>query len=201
MSTVTKPSSLVFAHGGDGYDSYGEYLASIASATWAIAPYAGEKKRWKTRIFENLLAAGIPLYSPEFPCKNNAKYHEWKLIFELLMANIDDNAVYIGHSLGGNFLAKYFLESGKKAHSVHLVSPCYGLGGGFDLPDSLETLPKHIKEIHLWYSKDDKVVEMVDFEQYIEAIPGLIIHEFQDRGHFNQEIFPEMEEYIGESFA
>ena len=192
----SKPSSLIFAHGGDGYDSYAEYLSSLASSNYLIEAYSGEKKRWKNRIFEQLMAAGIPLYSPEFPCKQNAKYHEWKLVFELLMSKIDENALYIGHSLGGNFLAKYFLESGKKARILHLVAPCYGLGGGFDLPDSLESLGGHIEEIHLWGSKDDPYELLEDFEQYREAIPGLIYHEFEDRGHFNQEGFPEIEKCV-----
>jgi len=196
-----KPSSLIFAHGGDGYDSYAEYLSSLASSNWMIEPYSGEKKRWKNRIFEALFAAEIPLYSPEFPCKQNAKYHEWKLLFEPLMSKIDENALYIGHSLGGNFLAKYFLESGKKAHALHLVAPCYGLGGGFDLPESLESLQSHIEEIHLWGSKDDPYELWEDFAQYKEAIPGLIIHEFEDRGHFNKESFPEIEKEILKKFG
>ena len=112
------------------------------------------------------------------------------------MAGVDDNAVYIGHSLGGNFLAKYFLESGKKAQSIHLVAPCYGLGGGFDLPETLISLTRNIQNIHLWYSEDDKVVEQADFEAYKEAIPGLITHIFTDRGHFSTDTFPEIETSI-----
>lgn len=46
------------------------------------------------------------------PCDLDAKYIEWKIVFESVMEKLSvrDNITLIGHSLGGNFLLKYFGE-------------------------------------------------------------------------------------------
>ncbi len=133
---------------------------------------------------------------PELPCKQNAKYREWKLLFDQLASGLNEKTIYVGHSLGANFLAKYFYESGKHGKTLHLVAGCYGLGGGFDLPDDLSVLHDQFDAVHLWQSTDDMVVGFDDFQKYKTSLPKAIPHVFDDRGHFSTETFPELEELI-----
>lgn len=115
------------------------------------------------------------------------------------MSNLQGETVFIGHSLGGNFLAKYFSENDHHAKAFHFISPCFGSPGGFELTDvDVSNLSKKADSVHLWYSVDDPIVSVDHFERYKKAIPNAVIHEFQDRAHFNQESFPEMEEKIME---
>ena len=76
------------------------------------------------------------------PCYLNAKYIEWKIVFESIVErlSIGDEITLIGHSLGGNFLLKYFGEIEKYdgtpqtetqekinllfIENIHLVAAC-----------------------------------------------------------------------------
>ena len=46
------------------------------------------------------------------PCDLDAKYQEWKIVFESVLSTVgrEDEITFVGHSLGGNFLLKYFGE-------------------------------------------------------------------------------------------
>lgn len=189
--------SLVFVGGGDGFDTYEEYLESLRDKPWVVAPYEGEKKRWRQPIAEKYRTR-MDVYIPELPCKQNAKYIEWKIVFDQLAVKLDEDAVLVGHSLGANFLVKYFYETGKKAKTVHLIAGCYGLGGGFELPDDLSRLHEQVGMIHLWQSTDDPIVTFADYQQYRVSLPNAIPHVFDNRKHFNMESFPELEEYLQE---
>ncbi|MDR0369151.1 MAG: alpha/beta hydrolase [Candidatus Peribacteria bacterium] len=44
------------------------------------------------------------------PNKQNAKYKEWKIVFEKIVDKLDNNFILIGHSLGAMFIVKYLSE-------------------------------------------------------------------------------------------
>ena len=62
------------------------------------------------------------------PNKGNAVYEEWKMIFEKFALALSPDTIYVGHSLGGIFLAKYISENTLNTGMVHLISapffPC-----------------------------------------------------------------------------
>jgi len=62
----------------------------------------------------------------------------------------------------------------------------------FKLEKDLELLKKQADEIYLYHSKDDEIVPFVDFEKYREELQDAHVEVFEDRGHFDQEKFPEI---------
>ncbi len=136
------------------------------------------------------------------PCKQNAHYSEWKIWFERHIEFMRDGIVLVGHSLGGNFLAKYLAEEdfNLTIKQFHLVAPSHSaFEDDFKLdfnnfPGKL--LEKNIPEIHIYHSKDDKVVPIAESEKYHKQIPSSHFHVFEDRGHFLHETFPELFENI-----
>jgi predicted alpha/beta hydrolase family esterase len=120
---------------------------------------------------------------------------------------MEDNLILIGHSLGGIFLAKYLSEENlpKKIKAVFLVAAPYELRGNgesqrnlseFKLPVSLDKFKEQGGEIFLYHSKDDPVVPFSEVEKYQAALLNAKTVIFEDRGHFNQEQFPEIIEAI-----
>ena len=112
-----------------------------------------------------------------------------------------DNVVLIGHSLGGLFLAKYLSENlfHKKISGLFLVAaPHSGTEdiGDFGLTSDLEKVWEQCQNIHLYQGEDDPVVPASEVEEYRKAWPEAKVHIFPDRGHFNQEEFPELVEEI-----
>lgn len=108
--------TLIFIHGGESFPTQGEYLDWIKNTypEWMMEAWIPreEKIDWKFRIAEQATRNGDIVYMPQFPNKLNAKYDEWKIFFDAWIRKIvlSDEIIFIGNSLGGCFLLKYFSE-------------------------------------------------------------------------------------------
>lgn len=187
---------VVFIHGGECFNTYEDYLNFLRDIE-----YDPRKKseKWRHHLAEDL-GENYEVFMPQMPCGWNAKYVEWKIFFEKLIPYLNDGAIFIGHSLGGVFLPKYFAENdiSKSAGAVYLVSAPFWRGevseptADFILPDSLERFERQSGEIVLYHSEDDPLVSFDDAEKYAAELPGARLVSFEDRGHFLQPEFPEI---------
>lgn len=192
---------VLVIHGGMAYDSYEDYLEDLAHLPFDLddlKPKAG----WKLSLIEEL-GAEFDVFLPRMPSKQNAKYSEWKIYFERIFEKMDDDAILVGHSLGGIFLAKYLAEEKieKKIKATILVAAPYDDAsdeslGTFTLPDSLALFEEQGGLITLFQSKDDPIVPEAEVEKYHEQLPEAVVVKMMDRLHFNQESFPELVETI-----
>jgi len=192
---------IVVIHGGDTFDTYEEYLDFLNA--YEINFEKLKIKRWKETLGEKL-GEDFEVILLKMPNPMNAKYAEWKIMFEKLPQFLNNGVILLGHSLGGIFLAKYLSENvfSKKIKATFLVSvpfdakdSNYSLGD-FILPDTLEKFQNQAGKIFLFHSKDDLVVPIADLEKYKKSLPGAEIMAFEDRGHFDQMEFPELVEKI-----
>lgn len=190
---------IIFIHGGETFDTYEEYIEDLKKKEFNPNQEKERQKRWH-RSLEKKLGDGFMVIAPIMPCKNNARYKEWKIWFEKVIPYIEDNAVLIGHSLGGIFLVKYLSENDfpKKILATYLVAAPfddknseYSLGG-FILPDTLENFEKQVGRIFIYHSEDDSIVPFADVEKYKKALPGAEKIIFKNKDHFIQEEFPEL---------
>ena len=106
---------------------------------------------------------------------------------------------------GEAFLVKYLSENELlvRVQSTWLVaSPFCELHeeslADFVLRTSLDGCLKQGGEIMVFHSHDDLVVPFSHAQQWIEALPGAVLQAFENRGHFNQESFPELEDKLRE---
>ncbi len=192
-----KKQQVILIHGGDTFDSREEYLKFLKEFDMDFAYL--ERKGWKDN-FEEKLGKSFEVIAPKMPNKWNAKYEEWKIWFEKLIPFFEETLVFVGHSLGGIFLVKYFSENKitKKIAAIFLVAAPYEGRDSeysladFVLPNDFGLLVEQVDEIFIYHSKDDPVVPFADFEKYKKALPGAHAFVFENRGHFNQETFPEL---------
>ena len=56
----------------------------------------------------------------------------------------------------------------------------------------LKNLSKHIKNIEIWHSEDDFVVDFTDAKKYQKALPEATFKGFIDKNHFLTPTFPEL---------
>jgi len=187
---------VVVIHGGDTFDSYEEYLSYLKNTKVNLERFKHEG--WKDSLEKNL-GKNYEVISPEMPSWNNAKYLEWEVYFENLIHHVRPNAIFVGHSLGSIFLAKYFSENEypKKALAVLLVSTPYAVKGekgmaDFILPSSLSKFSDQVKNIFLYHSVDDPIVSFSDLKKYKNALPSATLRIFKNRGHFITPKFPEI---------
>ncbi|OHB10498.1 MAG: hypothetical protein A3I21_02150 [Candidatus Zambryskibacteria bacterium RIFCSPLOWO2_02_FULL_39_69] len=149
----------------------------------------------------------VPLLNPEVILVGhsmggilNAKYLEWRIWFEKLVPLLNPEVILVGHSMGGIFLAKYLSENNfpKKILGTFLVSAPYDAETfeytlvDFVLPADLKKFEEQGGKIYLYHSTDDDVVPFDNLEKYKKQLPSATARVFEDRGHFNQEDFPEL---------
>lgn len=189
---------VVLVHGGNTFDSYKEYIENLKNKEISLDRLKIFKD-WKNSLPEKL-GEKFEVLAPRMPNGSNAQYDEWKIWFDRVISLLNMNPIFIGHSLGGLFLAKYFSENivPVSARAVILVAAPYDDEGSdesiasFSLPTSLEKFEGQTKSIFLFQSEDDPVVPFVQLEKYKQALPKAEVITFKDRNHFLQETFPEM---------
>lgn len=189
---------VIFIHGGETFESHEEYIAWLKSPDYdPFADTDKPRKSWSINLAEDL-GESYNVIAPSMPNAKNAKYEEWKIWIGHLEKYLQEDAIFIGHSLGASFLAKYLSENKLpvKIAQLHLVAGCYGCSGGFELSDSLSMVEKQVEKIYIYHSSDDPVVAFTDAQKYKDALPSARLITCDDRGHFLSEEFPEIVESL-----
>ncbi len=156
-------------------------------------------EKWRYNL-QKELGNQYKVLVPIMPCSYNAKYKEWKIWFEKMLPFVKSGAIFVGHSLGGIFLAMYFAEKGdiKKTKGVFLIAaPFYTKSSkehiaDFVLPNNLNKLKKLGPKLHVYHSTDDVVVSFNDFKMYRKSLSLAQSKVFKNKGHFAQKSFPEL---------
>lgn len=183
-------------HGGNAFETYEEYLEDLEKMVVNLDRL--RRKDWKATL-QDKLGDGYEVLLPKMPNAQNARYAEWKIYFEKFLPLLDKDVIFIGHSLGGIFLAKYFSEEkcDKRIHTIMLVAAPYNTLldhplVDFNLSETLPLLKEQVQDIYIYHSQDDEVVPFSSFKRYQKELPDAHTRIFDDRGHFNQEDFAEM---------
>lgn len=195
-------TQVVVIHGGDTFDTYEEYLKFLKDYKVESVDYF-TRVDWKQKLGERL-GVDFQVIAPQMPNKNNCKYSEWKIWFRKLVPFLSDGVIFVGHSMGGIFVAKYLSEEDfpKKIKATFLVGAPFdictdGSGlGDFILSDNLVRFTEQGGKIYLYQSKDDPAVPFSNVEQYQKHLPAAELAVFSDRGHFSGEELPELVEAI-----
>jgi len=194
-------TQIITIHGGETFGSYEVYIAWLMS--FEIDLNYADKKGWKDDLKEKL-EGGFEIVQPEMPNWMNAKYLEWKIHFEKYLPFINGDAVFIGHSLGGIFLAKYFSENDypKKVKGIFMLAAPYDKVSSTDdmadfvLSNDLSKLASYGDKVYLYHSKDDPIVPFSHLTQYQKQLPMAKVRILENMGHFRVEEIPELIEDI-----
>ena len=186
-------------HGGSTYDSDSDFLAQLETQELDYTRLL-YRPRWNNWLGETLTEYDVLL--PSFPNGSNAKYSEWSLYFSKILPFLSKNAILVGHSLGGIFLAKYLNEHPELHFSkVALIAAPFNDEteeslASFKLPGDMSQLTHAADAFHLFQSKDDFVVPFAELQKYQAILPNSVSTVFEDRGHINTPTFPELVEFI-----
>jgi len=194
---------IIVIHGGDTFDTYEDYMEFLKDREIDFEEYRTSKIGWK-KTLGGELGSEYEVITPTMPNKMNAQYAEWKIWFEKFIPHLEPEIMLLGHSLGGTFLAKYLSEDcfPKTIRATFLIAPAFDAVdadysmGDFIVPESFDLFAKQGGRIFLYGSTDDPVVPPADLGKFSAKLPEATVRRFTDRGHFNQESFPELVEDI-----
>lgn len=189
---------VIVIHGGEAWNTQEEYMNYLRDYEFTQEKFDKlTSKRWKDHLQADL-GDDFFVIKPKMPNYQNAKYDEWEIWFSKIVPYIKNDAVFVGHSLGANFLAKYLAENDMdiSISQLHLVAGCYGWVGGFELSGSLEGVSDTCHDVFIYHSHDDPVVDFSDAKKYQKALPKAVLIDFDDQHHFISERFPEIVQNI-----
>ena len=198
---MKKKKQIVIIQGGSAFPKYSDYLSFLKNLKVSFESL--HKITWKDTL-QKKLGEDFYVINLKMPHNMNAKYEEWKILFELYIPLFNEEIILIGQSLGGIFLAKYLSENNfpKKISKFILVSAPFSEDG---LNDSLGdfVLNKNLNDLQLdkviiVHSLDDPTVPFNHAEKYNKEIKESELIKFEDRQHFSKDNFPEITKIVSE---
>lgn len=195
---MRKKIYVLIVHGGMTFKNQRDYLNYLKNKNLTLE----NRVSWTGEYLERKLGKQFQVVLPRMPLQDNAKYSDWKIVFERYLSLLPGNFILIGNSLGGAFLAKYLSENKllHKALSVYLVCPPFDnslpsedLVGGFKLKNNLSLLEKNCKNLYLMFAKDDEVIPLSHAEKFESKLQNAKIIVYKSKnGHFQITKFPEI---------
>lgn len=194
-----KSKTQVFIiHGGTTFKNKKDYLSYLKNKKVSTE----KRLNWAGDYLENSLGKNFQLIRPRMPKQDDAKYEEWKIMFERYIPLLKNGVILMGNLLGGIFLAKYLSEHkfSKKIKAVFLTcapfddtTPTEDLVGGFKLKSDLSLIEKNCKNVTMLFSADDDVVPVSHAEKYRAKLKNTKIVIYKSKnGHFDVPKFPEI---------
>ena len=154
---------------------------------------AGTHDQWDNKLVESLehkLDKGDTICYPRMPNEGDPHYSDWKAALLKQLDGLVDNAILIGHSVGGTVLLHVLADAAPKFRpgALILIAPPFIGEGGWPSDDIkpraelAQSLPSGLP-ILIFHGYDDQIVPPAHAQLYAEAIPGLTIHALPHRNH------------------
>jgi predicted alpha/beta hydrolase family esterase len=154
---------------------------------------AGAHDDWDSKLVASLtreLGRSYDIRYPRMPNEADPDYSAWKTALEREIAVLDDEAILVGHSIGGTILVNALAEQApeRKLAGVFLISaPFVGPGGwpSEDIKPSHDLgarLPQ-ATPIYFYHGSDDDTAPCAHVDLYNQAIPHACVRKLQRRDH------------------
>jgi predicted alpha/beta hydrolase family esterase len=154
---------------------------------------AGAHDEWDDKLVNSLsreLGEGYEVRYPCMPDEDDPSYARWSPAIRREMADLEDGAVVVGHSVGGTILVRTLAEQPPVrglAAIVLIAAPFVGRGGWpgdeFELPGDLGTRLPHDARVHVFHGLADETALPEHADLYARVIPQAQVHRLPGRDH------------------
>jgi pimeloyl-ACP methyl ester carboxylesterase len=153
----------------------------------------GAHDEWDVRLADDLrhrLGDEYDVRYPLMPAEADPSSASWSPAIRREIADLDDGAVVVGHSVGATILIHTLIEQPQEhelAAIVLISAPFVGEGGWpgeeFELPGDLGTRLRAGVPVHIFHGLDDETAPPVHADLYARAIPQAQVHRLPGRDH------------------
>ena len=149
--------------------------------------------QWDNKLVDSLqrnLGADYEITYPLMPNEADPDYGTWKAALYQEFANLRDDALLVGHSIGGMILVKALEEepSQRAFGGIFLIAaPFVGEGGwtsdDVELPTDLGSRLPASMPVYLYHGSSDEEIPFDHVELYARAIPQAVVRPLTGRDH------------------
>jgi pimeloyl-ACP methyl ester carboxylesterase len=154
---------------------------------------AGAHDAWDDKLVESLrreLGRGYEVRYPRMPDEGDPSCARWSVAIRREMADLDDGAVVVGHSVGATILVSALAEQPPDrglGTIVLIAAPFVGDGGWpsdeFELTSDLGARLSPGARVHVFHGLRDETVPPSHADLYALAIPQAQVHKLRGRDH------------------
>lgn len=164
----------------------------------AHGSFGNPHENWMPWLVEECNKLGVEFLTPTFPTPEHQKYKDWKRILDIYkeFGCFSEDTVFIGHSCGAVFLAKYIIEEEMKCRAYISLAGYNqffsgdalmdGLNSSFYLSmDELKKIPSLVQDRISIYADDDPFIPQLKLKEFANVINS---KEFivSNGGHLNK---------------
>ncbi len=173
--------------------------------------YGDSHENWFPWLKTELEKKGHKVFVPDFPHADRPQLKEWLEHLAQYERNIDEQTVFVGHSLGVAFALRYLEHSQKKIASSFFVAPVWEImDNEFDslmltftaAPYDWKAAKEHCANFTILQSTNDPYI-MPDKTSALAKHLDVSVTVIQNAGHFNAPAgytkFPQLRDMILES--
>ena len=142
------------------------------------------EENWFPWLKKELESAGHRAIVPDLPHADTPKLDEWTEHMKKYEESIDNETVFVGHSLGGIFALRLLERMKSPIHATFLVATVTGPDDGLqykslmttftELPLNKETIKGNAGEIHFLHSDNDPYIPLLHVKELTKKLDGAI---------------------------
>jgi predicted alpha/beta hydrolase family esterase len=167
---------------------------------------AGAHDEWDDKLVDSLrreLGKGYEVRYPRMPREGDPGYARWSTAIRREIADLDDGAVAVGHSVGAAILVSALADQPPEtglAAIVLIAAPFVGAGGWpggeFQLTGDLGAKLPSGARVYVFHGLGDETVPVSHAGLYALAIPQAQVHQLPGRNHQLNDKLSEVAEAI-----
>ncbi len=158
--------------------------------------YGNPEENWFPWLKVELEKINCKVFIPEFPTPENQSLTTWLNVFEEYNQYVDENSIFVGHSLGPAFILNILEKIEKPVKACFFASGWIGLLGNpyfdkinktlVDKKFDWRIIKQNCKKFFIFYSDNDPYVSLKKSEELSRNL-GTEAILVKNAGHFNKE--------------
>lgn len=157
--------------------------------------YGNPEENWFPWLKKQLEFLNCKVFVPKFPTPQNQSLETWMKVFKDYEKYIDENTIFVGHSLGPVFILNILEKTNKRIKACFFISGFLNLLGDetfdkinktfVDKDFNWKKIKQNCSQFYIFHSDNDPYVPLKEAENLAKNLGTKVIL-VKGAGHFNE---------------